>query len=101
MSTLLPGPLCTLLLAEAGADVIKIERPAGDEMRSYEPKAGPDSVNFGLLNRGKRSVALDLKCASDREAALGLIDDADVVVEQFRPGVLGRLGLGYDEVSAR
>ncbi|WP_246216164.1 CaiB/BaiF CoA transferase family protein [Paraburkholderia agricolaris] len=101
LSTLLPGPLCTLLLAEAGADVIKIERPAGDEMRGYEPKSGPDSVNFGLLNRGKKSVALDLKNATDREAALALIDEADIVVEQFRPSVMSRLGLGYDEVAAR
>lgn len=101
LSTLLPGPLCTLILAEAGADVIKVERPAGDEMRSYEPKVGPDSVNFALLNRGKKSVALDLKNSADRQAALDLIDEADIVVEQFRPGVMSRLGLGYDEVSAR
>ena len=61
-STLLPGPLATLLLAEAGAEVIKIERPGrGDEMRSYVPKFGTDSVNFALLNRGKRSIAIDLK----------------------------------------
>ncbi|MGZ8198809.1 MAG: CoA transferase, partial [Burkholderiales bacterium] len=60
-STLLPGPLSTLILAEAGAEVIKIERPGrGDEMRSYVPKFGPDSVNFALLNRGKRSIAIDL-----------------------------------------
>ena len=57
-STLLPGPLATLLLAEAGAEVIKIERPGtGDEMRSYTPKFGADSVNFAMLNRGKRSIA--------------------------------------------
>ena len=61
-STLLPGPLCTLLLAEAGAEVIKVERPGGgDEMRSYTPRVGADSVNFALLNRGKRSVSIDLK----------------------------------------
>ena len=61
-STLLPGPMCSLFLAHAGAEVIKIERPGrGDEMRSYLPKFGKDSVNFALLNQGKRSVALDLK----------------------------------------
>ena len=60
--TLLPGPLATLMLAEAGAEVIKIERPGqGDEMRAYVPKFGADSVNFALLNRGKRSIAIDLK----------------------------------------
>jgi crotonobetainyl-CoA:carnitine CoA-transferase CaiB-like acyl-CoA transferase len=100
-STLLPGPLATLLLAEAGAEIIKIERPgSGDEMRSYLPKFGPSSVNFALLNRGKRSVAIDLK-APDAAARLHpLIECADVVVEQFRPGVMDRLGLGYEALSA-
>jgi len=99
-STLLPGPLATLLLAEAGAEVIKIERPGrGDEMRSYTPKFGADSVNFALLNRGKRSIAIDLK----EKTAIGklkpLLESADIVVEQFRPGVMDRLGLGYDALS--
>jgi alpha-methylacyl-CoA racemase len=94
LSTLLPGPLCTLLLADAGAEVIKIERPGrGDEMRSYEPRFGGDSANFALLNRGKRSVALDLKQSDDRTAFLELVATADVLVEQFRPGVMQRLRL--------
>lgn len=98
-STLLPGPLCSLLLTRAGADVIKVERPArGDEMRSYTPKLGTDSVNFALLNQGKRSVALDLKEATARAQAIELIRGADVVVEQFRPGVMDRLGLGYAQM---
>ena len=100
-STLLPGPLATLILAEAGAEVIKIERPGrGDEMRSYEPKFGVDSVNFAMLNRGKKSIAIDLKDAKARESLLPLIQEADVVVEQFRPGVMDRLGLGYDALNA-
>ena len=100
-STLLPGPLATLILAEAGAEVIKIERPGrGDEMRSYLPKFGADSVNFALLNRGKKSIAIDLKDAAARESLLPLIKEADVVVEQFRPGVMDRLGLGYDALNA-
>ncbi|CAG2160716.1 CaiB/BaiF CoA transferase family protein [Cupriavidus numazuensis] len=99
-STLLPGPLCTLLLAEAGAEVIKFERPQhGDEMRSYEPKIGSDSANFVLLNRGKQSVAIDLKSASALAALEPLIREADVLVEQFRPGVMERLGLGYEAVA--
>jgi alpha-methylacyl-CoA racemase len=99
-STLLPGPLCTLLLAEAGAEVIKIEKPErGDEMRTYEPKTGPDNVNFGLLNRGKKSVVLDLKSAQGRDGLLELIAQADVLVEQFRPGVMARLGLGYEAMA--
>ncbi len=99
-STLLPGPMCTLILAEAGADVIKLERPGGDEMRSYEPRLDDDSVNFVLLNRGKRSACLDLKVESERQAVLALVKDADIVVEQFRPGVMQRLGLDYETLSA-
>ena len=100
-STLLPGPLATLILAEAGAEVIKIERPGrGDEMRSYEPKFGVDSVNFALLNRGKRSIALDLKAPGAIETLTPLLTSADVVVEQFRPGVMDRLGIGYETLRA-
>lgn len=96
-STLLPGPLCTLLLAEAGADVVKIERPGGgDEMRSYTPRFADTSVNFALLNRGKRSVTLDLKSAEGLRTATEMASSADVLVEQYRPGVMDRLGLGYE-----
>ena len=100
-STLLPGPLATLMLAEAGAEVIKIERPGrGDEMRSYEPKFGTDSVNFALLNRGKRSIAIDLKRKDAVSTLMPLLKSADVVVEQFRAGVMDRLGLGYAALNA-
>jgi alpha-methylacyl-CoA racemase len=99
-STLLPGPLATLLLAEAGAEVIKIERPGrGDEMRAYAPSFGASSVNFALLNRGKRSIALDLKAPDAAVRLRPLLERADVVVEQFRPGVMDRLGLGYDALA--
>lgn len=99
-TSLLPGPLATLLLVEAGAEVIKIERPeTGDEMRSYEPKWGRDSVNFSLLNRGKQSIEVDLKDEDSRDRVLQLVAEADVLVEQFRPGVMDRLGLGYAEVA--
>ena len=99
-STLLPGPMATLLLADAGADVIKIERPNGEEMRGYQPKIGNDSVNFGLLNAGKRSLAIDLKAPGSIEKLKPLIASADVVIEQFRPGVMDRLGLGYEALKA-
>ncbi|MGQ0522091.1 MAG: CaiB/BaiF CoA transferase family protein [Betaproteobacteria bacterium] len=100
-STLLPGPLATLLLADAGADVIKIERPGtGDEMRSYAPRFGTDSVNFALLNRGKRSIAIDLKAEDAVTRLTPLLEKSDVIVEQFRPGVMARLGLGYEAVAA-
>ena len=100
-STLVPGPLATLMLAEAGAEVIKIERPdGGDEMRRYEPKQGDDSINFHLLNRGKRSLAIDLKHPGAVERLRPLIEQADIVVEQFRPGVMARLGLGAAALQA-
>ena len=99
-STLLPGPLATLFLAEAGAEVIKIERPGdGEEMRHYLPKWGRDPVNFAMLNRGKKSLALDLKSPRHLEFLIPLIEEADVIVEQFRPGVMERLGLHYEAVK--
>lgn len=99
-STLLPGPLAGLMLAEAGAQVIKIERPStGDEMRSYEPKIGEDSVNFALLNAGKESIAIDLKAGDAFERLRPLIEQADIVIEQFRPGVMDRLGFGYADLK--
>lgn len=98
-STLLPGPYATLLLAEAGAEVIKIEKPqGGDELRMGVPRWGDDSINFHLLNACKRSIALDLKQPQSRAMLLPLIREADVLVEQFRPGVMDRLGLGYEEL---
>jgi crotonobetainyl-CoA:carnitine CoA-transferase CaiB-like acyl-CoA transferase len=99
-STLLPGPMATLLLAEAGAEVIKIERPGGEDMRRYAPQWGGDSVGFALLNRGKRSVNADLKDPAARDRVLALAATCDVVVEQFRPGVMDRLGLGYAAMRA-
>ncbi len=100
-STLLPGPLATLFLADAGAEVVKVENPArGDEMRHYSPRCGEDSGNFHLLNRGKKSVAVDLKSPEGKESLTALLKQADILVEQFRPGVMARLGLGYDDVRA-
>jgi crotonobetainyl-CoA:carnitine CoA-transferase CaiB-like acyl-CoA transferase len=100
-STLLPGPMATLLLAEAGAEVIKIERPgSGEELRQYQPRFADTSVPFAMLNRGKRSIAIDLKAADAVHRLTPLIESADVVVEQFRPGVMDRLGLGYESLKA-
>jgi alpha-methylacyl-CoA racemase len=96
-STLLPGPMATLLLAEAGAEVIKIERPgSGEEARGYKPRFGDTSVSFAMLNRGKRSIAIDLKAPDALAQLRPLLESADVLVEQFRPGVMDRLGLGYE-----
>lgn len=100
-STLLPGPFATLMLAEAGATVFKIERPgSGDEMRSYVPRIGADSTNFLLLNAGKGSIAIDLKAKDAFDRLRPLIEQADVVVDQFRPGVMDRLGFGYSALKA-
>ncbi len=98
-STLLPGPMASLMLVEAGAEVIKIERPGtGEELRNYEPRWGREGVNFSVLNRGKKSLALDLKDTAALKLLEPLIRDADILLEQFRPGVMQRLGLGYEAV---
>jgi len=99
-TTLLPGPLATLMLAEAGAEVIKIERPGGEDLRHYQPRFDGESAMFALLNRGKQSLALDLKSAAECTKLQPLLKRADILVEQFRPGVMERLGLGYDAVAA-
>ena len=99
-TTLLPGPLAALMLAEAGATVVKVERPPiGDEMRTYVPRWGADSTNFALLNRGKASVALDLKDPAQKARLAPLLARADIIIEQFRPGVMDRLGLGYAAIA--
>ena len=97
-STLLPGPLASLLLAEAGAQVVKVERPGGEDMRRYPFPFGETSANFALLNRGKTSLCLDLKDHDDRRRLEPYIAGADVLIDQFRPGVMDRLGLGYDRL---
>ncbi len=101
MTRLLPGPFCTLLLADFGADVIKVEDTAGgDYMRWMPPLVDEYSAMFHPINRNKRSLAIDLKNPLGREAFLRLAAGADVVVESFRPGVMGRLGLGFDTLHA-
>jgi len=99
-TTLLPGPLAALMLAEAGAEVIKIERPGGEDMRRFPPIVNGESAVYAVLNRGKEVMSLDLKSAADRETLKPLIARADIVIEQFRPGVMARLGLGYDDMRA-
>ncbi|MEO0323869.1 MAG: CaiB/BaiF CoA-transferase family protein [Myxococcota bacterium] len=98
ISRLLPGPFASMLLADLGAEVIKVEDPkAGDYLRVMPLSApGQPNVVFEALNRGKKSVVLDLKKPAGREALLALVRTADVLLESFRPGVLARLGLGPD-----
>ena len=102
LSLFLPGPYLTLMLADHGAAVIKVEPPGeGDPTRHLGPRDGGETVYFRNLNRGKKSVVVDLKNPQDREALLRLCDTADVFVESFRPGVVERLGVGYEQVRAR
>ncbi len=102
LSVFLPGPYLTLALADHGAEVIKVEPPGeGDPSRAIGVADGPASAFFKNVNRGKKSVVLDLKSESGRAALLNLCDGADVFVESFRPGVVKRLGVDYDTVSAR
>jgi crotonobetainyl-CoA:carnitine CoA-transferase CaiB-like acyl-CoA transferase len=101
-SRVLAGPYCTMLLADLGADVIKVESPGGDDTRSWVPPVTEDGVStyFLAINRNKRSVALDLKDDGDRALAQELARRADVFVQNFKPGGLARFGLDYDAVSA-
>jgi crotonobetainyl-CoA:carnitine CoA-transferase CaiB-like acyl-CoA transferase len=100
-SRVLAGPYCTMLLADLGADVVKVERPGqGDDTRAWGPPyAGDEAAYFLSLNRGKRSVALDLAQPEGQEIAQRLVRSADVVVENFRPGTAERLGVGYDRLA--
>ena len=97
----LAGPFCTMTLADLGARVIKIESPEGDEARGMGPFVAGHSLYFASINRGKESVALNLKHPQAVELALGLAARADVLIENYRPGTLERLGLGYDAVNER
>src|SRR6202171_816319 len=102
LTRLLPGPFCTMLLADMGADVIKIEDPdQGDYMRWSPPLVDGQSVLFNAVNRNKRSVSLNLKSEAGRDLLLQLVEGAAVLVEGNRPGVMERLGLGWDVLHAR
>lgn len=93
-STLLPGPFASLILAEAGARVIRIERPGGEDMRRFPPRFGATSAPFAALNRGKESFVIDMKAPDALDRLMPMIAQADILIEQFRPGVMERLGLG-------
>ena len=92
------GPVATMLAAEMGADVIKIEPPDGDEMRRWPPFVDGESVYFVSCNRGKRSIALDLKTSDGKQLFHRLLRTADVFVENYRPGTLEKLGLGWSNL---
>lgn len=101
LSRVMSGPYCTAMLADLGAEVIKIESPAGDEARGFGPHIHGESAYFLMLNRGKKSVAVDLKTAGGVALIHDLAAVSDVVLENFRPGTADRLGIGYDALRAR
>lgn len=103
LSRLLPGPLATLILSDLGAEVIRVENPAGDDYTRHLEPLYPDGMGavFHTLNRGKKSVALDLKTVSGLDCFLQMLESADVLVESFRPGVLKKLNLAPKTLQKR
>jgi alpha-methylacyl-CoA racemase len=104
LSRLFPGPYCSRILADLGFEVVKVELPGGGDWSRYVPPLDPErgeGLLFGALNRGKMSLTLNLKAPEGQAIFLQLVDTADVVLETFRPGVMARLGLGYEELAAQ
>ena len=101
LTQVMAGPYCTMLLCDMGADVIKVEPPSGDSTRRMPGAVGTDSPSFNAVNRGKRGVVADLKQAAGRDTVLRLAGSVDVLVENYRPGVLSRFGLGYDDLASQ
>ena len=102
LSRLLPGPYCSLLLADLGMEVLKIEDlKLGDYMRKMGPVRKEDSGYFLAINRNKKSIRLNLKVEEGKEIFYKLIESYDIVLESFRPGVMGRLGIGYQELRKK
>jgi crotonobetainyl-CoA:carnitine CoA-transferase CaiB-like acyl-CoA transferase len=99
VTQVMAGPFCAMMLADLGADVIKVEPPSGDSTRQMPGAVGADSPSFNAVNRGKRSIVLDLKTAAGREALVRLARSTDILIENYRPGVMDALGLGYQTLS--
>ena len=101
ITQVMAGPFCAMLLCDMGADVIKVEAPGGDSTRRMAGFQGTDSAAFNAVNRGKRGVVVDLKTAGGRKILTQLAMTADILIENYRPGVMSRLGLGYEALSER
>ncbi|MGB1547518.1 MAG: CaiB/BaiF CoA transferase family protein [Alphaproteobacteria bacterium] len=101
LTRVLAGPYCTMILAELGARIIKVEPPDGDDARRFGPFLARKSLYFASLNRGKESIALDLKDAAEKQIFLSLLKDADILVENYRAGTMERLGLGWETLHGR
>ena len=101
LTRVLAGPFATMMMADLGARVVKVERPGrGDDSRAYGPFVDGHSAYFARVNRGKESIALDLRSAADKDVLVALAGRADVLIENFRPGVMDRLGLGAEALTA-
>ena len=100
VTQVMAGPFCTMLLADFGADVIKVEPPAGDSTRTMPGAVGTDSPSFNAVNRGKRSIVLNLKTPDGVDVLKRLARSADILVENYRPGVMATLGLDYSSLAA-
>jgi len=103
LSRVLGGPYCAQMLADHGADVIKIEPPQGDETRLWGPPFDQDGISayYAGINRNKRTVALDLSKPEGRTVLLKLLEDADVLIENFKTGTMEKWGVGYDELAKK
>src|SRR5512134_3416838 len=101
VTQVMAGPFCAMQLCDMGADVIKIEPPDGDPTRRMGARAGADGTGFAALNRGKRAIVLDLKSIAGRQAFEQLAAQTDILIENFRPGVMRDLRLDYSALSAR
>lgn len=98
ITQVMAGPYCAMLLCDMGADVIKVEAPAGDSSRRMAGGSGSDSPAFNAVNRGKRGIVINLKSTSGRNTLKRLASKSDVLIENYRPGVMGKLGLNYEEI---
>lgn len=101
MTRVLAGPYCTMILSDLGARVIKVEPPGGDDARAYGPWVDGESAYFMSLNRGKESIAINLKDDADRKLFERLLDKADVLIENFRPGTMAKLGYAWDDLKTK
>ena len=99
VTQVMAGPFCAMMLADLGADVIKIEPPDGDSTRQMPGAIGTESPSFNAVNRGKRSIVLNLKVAEGRRTFMRLVAAADILIENYRPGVMEGLGLDYQSLA--
>ena len=100
LTNIYSGPICVSILGDQGADVIKVEAPGGDPMRQGIPRRNGVTASFAVMNRNKRSIVIDLQKPGGRSILLDLVRGADAIVENYRPGVMARLGLAYETLAA-